>query len=165
MQLPPLHPILVNFTAALLPASFISDVLGRVLRRSSLTVAAWWMLLYAALITPLTAAAGWFWMRSMRDMDHWQMGAHKWLGISMAFLLIALVCWRWRFHRRAESPGWIYLVIAAVIIAGLVVQGHLGASMTFGGNNPAQPTSRSTDHDAAHHDEATAWHDHIDVKD
>lgn len=53
MELPPLHPILVNFTAALVPASFVSDVLGRFLRRESLRSAAWWMLLYAAIITPL----------------------------------------------------------------------------------------------------------------
>src|SRR5438552_9346103 len=33
---PPLHPILVNFTAALLPTSLLSDVLGRLLRRADL---------------------------------------------------------------------------------------------------------------------------------
>jgi uncharacterized membrane protein len=31
-QMPPLHPILVNFTAALVPASLLSDVLGRLFR-------------------------------------------------------------------------------------------------------------------------------------
>jgi len=54
------HPILVNFTAALLPLSFLSDVLGRMLRRQSLHNAGWWLLLYAVLITPLTVAAGWW---------------------------------------------------------------------------------------------------------
>lgn len=54
----PLHPILVNFTAALVPASLLSDVLGRVLKRDTLLHAGWWMLLYAAAVTPLTALAG-----------------------------------------------------------------------------------------------------------
>src|SRR5438045_2678361 len=36
LELPLLHPILVHFTAALVPASLVSDVLGRLLRRQSL---------------------------------------------------------------------------------------------------------------------------------
>src|SRR6476646_10797974 len=56
-----LHPILVNFTAALLPLALLSDLLGRWLKRSSLHSAAAWMVLYAAIITPLTGAAGWWW--------------------------------------------------------------------------------------------------------
>lgn len=41
---PPLHPILVNTTAALLPASVLSDVLGVMLRKKSLKSAGWWTL-------------------------------------------------------------------------------------------------------------------------
>jgi plastocyanin len=36
-----IHPILVNFTAALLPLAFLSDVVGRLLQRQSLHNAAW----------------------------------------------------------------------------------------------------------------------------
>ncbi len=61
-----IHPILVNFTAALIPASIASDLLGKVLRRQSFGDAAWWMLFYAALITPLTALTGWLWKRLAR---------------------------------------------------------------------------------------------------
>src|SRR5438067_802217 len=81
---PPLHPILVNFTAALLPASFLSDLLGVVLRKEALKSAGWWTLLYAATVTPVTAVAGWLWMRSMGDMDHSEMSVHKWLGTALA---------------------------------------------------------------------------------
>ncbi len=56
-----LHPILVNFTAALLPLALFSDLLGLWLKRPSLHNAAAWMVLYAAIITPLTGAAGWWW--------------------------------------------------------------------------------------------------------
>ncbi|HEU5342312.1 DUF2231 domain-containing protein [Edaphobacter sp.] len=55
------HPILVNFTAALLPLAFLSDLLGLWRKRASLHNAAAWMVLYAAIITPFTAAAGWWW--------------------------------------------------------------------------------------------------------
>src|SRR5437660_1526952 len=85
---PPLHPILVNFTAALLPASLLSDVLGRLLRKQSLAAAGWWMMLYAALITPFTALAGWMWLRQMSDMNMPPMTIHKWLGTALAVIFI-----------------------------------------------------------------------------
>jgi plastocyanin len=56
-----LHPILVNFTAALLPLALLSDLLGLWLKRPSRHSAAAWKVLYAAIITPLTGAAGWWW--------------------------------------------------------------------------------------------------------
>jgi uncharacterized membrane protein len=165
MQLPPLHPILVNFTAAFVPASIVTDGLGRLLRRSSLTVSAWWMLVYAALITPFTAAAGWFWMRSFGDMDHWQMGIHKWLGTGMVFVLIMLAGWRWRYYRRTESPSRAYLIFAGVVVAALVVQADLGGSMSFGAANSEPPKSQATDAAPEHRGETATWHDHINVKD
>ncbi len=162
---PPLHPILVNFTAALLPASLVSDVLGRLLRRQSLTAAGWWMLLYAALITPFTALAGWFWLRQMSGMDMPPMTIHKWLGTALAAMFLALTFWRWRIQRRAEgAPSGLYLVCAAIVVGALTLQGHLGGKMSFGGDN-APPDSHAMDHGASHQNAPTTWHDHIDVKD
>lgn len=58
-----LHPVLVNFTAALVPVSVFSDFAGRVIKNESLRNAAWWTLFYATVITPFTAITGWlFWM-------------------------------------------------------------------------------------------------------
>lgn len=165
MQLPPLHPILVNFTAALVPASFVSDVLGRFLRRASLTASAWWMLLYATLITPFTAATGLYWMRSMDVLQHGPMSIHKWLGIGMVFMLIVLTNWRWRFHRRATSPGWPYLIVAAVIVGALTIQGHLGGSMTFASDSTEPATLHMPEDHSAGHGASSQWHDHISVKD
>ena len=127
----PLHPILVNFTAALLPVSLLSDVLGRLLKRESLRHAAWWTLLFAAAVTPLTALAGWLWLRDM-EMDYAEMGIHKWLGTALAALLAGLAVWRWRIHRRgSDGPPLAYLLAAAVVTGALVLQGHLGALMSF----------------------------------
>jgi len=47
-----LHPILVNFTSALVPASVASDSAGRIFRKPTLHSAAWWTLIYATAITP-----------------------------------------------------------------------------------------------------------------
>jgi uncharacterized membrane protein len=138
LPLPPfswqnIHPILVNFTAALIPVSVLSDILGKLLRRESLKHAAWWTLLYAALVTPCTALAGWFWKRSIEAaLSADLIAVHQWLGIWLAFAFLILVVWRRRFHRRGESPGLAYLVTAVLTLLALMYQGHVGGSMAFG---------------------------------
>jgi uncharacterized membrane protein/plastocyanin len=128
-----LHPILVNFTAALLPLALLSDLLGRLLRRSSLHHAAAWMVLYAALITPLTGAAGWWWMGKVASALPPQLIAvHQWLGTSLVLVFSVLAVWRLRIHRRDEVPGGAYLTVATIVVMALIYQGSLGGSMVFG---------------------------------
>ena len=183
-RLPPLHPILVNFTAALVPVSVLSDVLGRFLRRESLTATGWWTLLFAAAVTPFTAMAGWLWLRSMGGMDMRQMNVHKWLGTSLSVVLILLVCWRGLLYRRSRTPGWGYLAASLLVVGALVYQGDLGGSMSFGGGESDAADMSQAGHNApaAHAESETAdppdtattapagpsrlregWHDHIEV--
>lgn len=127
------HPILVNFTAALLPLSFLSDLLGRVFRRQSLHNAAWWLIFYAALITPLTVAAGWWWKHTAGPgLPSHVISVHQWLGTGLAFAFVALVLWRWQFQRRDGAPGLSYLTVSFVTVLALVYQGSLGGMMVFG---------------------------------
>lgn len=127
------HPILVNFTAGLIPVSVFSDLLGRLLRRDSLKHAAWWTLLYAAAVTPLTALTGWFWKRSIEAaLSPDLIAVHQWLGIWLACAFPILVVWRWRFHTRGEGPGLAYLATAVLTLLALMYQGHVGGSMAFG---------------------------------
>jgi uncharacterized membrane protein len=129
----PFHPIFVNFTAALLPASFLFDLLAAWSKKDALRAAAWYTLLLAAIVTPITAAAGWLWMHSMGDMmDQWQMPIHKWLGTGAAALVILYAIWRGRLYSRGRSPGLLYALAALVLFAALLFQGDLGGSMSFG---------------------------------
>jgi uncharacterized membrane protein len=131
-SLPPLHPVLVSFTAALLPVSLLSDVMGRLLHRQSLCAAGWWTLLYSAILTPFTVLAGWLWMRQMDSMDMPAMDVHKWLGLALSLAFIGLAVWRYQIYRRPdEPPGWTYLICTMLVFAALVVQGHLGGAMSF----------------------------------
>ena len=134
MFIPPLHPILVHFTAALVPASLISDLAGRFLRRESLYHAAWWMLLYAAVITPLASIAGWLWFDAMNRPGDLAMRTHLYLGTALAIALLPLMLWRLRLHRRQAVPTGIYLFVTGVLVAAVAVQGHLGGMLTFGGS-------------------------------
>ena len=127
------HPILVNFTAALLPLSLLSDILGRIFRRHSLHHAAWWLVLYAAIITPLTAAAGWWWkLTAGSSLPSKLITMHQWLGTSAAVLFAVLAFWRWNTHRRGASPSLAYLTCALAAVLALVYQGSLGGRMVFG---------------------------------
>jgi uncharacterized membrane protein len=128
-----IHPILVNFTAALIPVSVFSDAAGKLFRRDSLNHAAWWTLLFAAAITPFTALAGWFWKKSIEAaLPPDVIAIHQWLGISLAVAFITLALWRGLLHKRDETPGIAYLLLAMLVVASLMYQGHLGGSMTFG---------------------------------
>src|SRR5687768_17090787 len=110
LPLPPfswehLHPILVNFTAALIPASVFSDLLGKLLWRDSLKHAAWWTLLCAAALTPRTALSGWFWKRSIEAaLTRELIAVPEWLGIWLVFAFPVLLVWRWSFHRGGATP-------------------------------------------------------------
>ena len=173
---PPLHPILVNFTAALVPVSFLCDVLGRWLKRESLLAAGWWTLLFGAVATPLTALSGWLWLRDMGDVEHGEMVIHKWLGTALALLFVVLAYWRWRFHRSAFRPSGAYLTVVGLLVAALVVQGHLGGMMSFGaGEGGPQPGEHSEQGERPHeHHSATGatrpskadvlWRPYIELK-
>ena len=130
------HPVLVHFTTALLPVSFVSDVAGRFTDRYSLTPAAWWMLLYGAIATPLTALAGWMWAADIEKLSGGSVGStmtvHRWLGISLVLGFLFMAIWRGRIFILARKPGIIYFAAAAVVIAALMYQGYLGGNMTLG---------------------------------
>ncbi len=127
-----LHPILVDFTAALVPVSVACDAAGRVRRDETLRHTAWWTLLFATCITPFTAIAGWlFWMHD--DNGHTGMTIHKWLGTSLVFLLLGLFFWRRDLRRRQQWATGAYLLAGLVVVALLVVQGALGGAQTYSG--------------------------------
>lgn len=128
------HPILVNFTAGLVPTSFISDVLGRISDKRSLSSAAWWMLLFAALLTPATALTGWFWKQSLPSaaLPADLIQIHQWLGSALAILFVIMALWRARMYLREDFPNIVYLMFAALAVGLLALQGNLGGTMVFG---------------------------------
>jgi uncharacterized membrane protein len=128
-----LHPILVNFTAALVPTSLGSDVLGRVFKKPTLTNAGWWTMAFAATVTPMTAVAGLFWRKEVgKNLPQDVINLHQWLGISIAVVLILLAAWRGTLHSRDQAPGILYLIGASLLTMALIYQGSLGGLMAFG---------------------------------
>ena len=128
-----IHPILVNFTAALVPASVGSDFAGRIFKKQSLHDAAWWMVLYACIITPFTAVAGLVWKKSVEaGLPPSTLMTHQWLGIALACLFIVMAVWRGRIYSHKHAPGLLYLAFALIVVLALIYQGTLGGKMVFG---------------------------------
>ena len=137
------HPILVNFTAALIPVSVGSDILARVFGKQTLSDTGWWTLCFAAIITPFTAVTGWlFWMKYDDGVPG--MTIHKWLGTGLAVLIVGLVLWRWWFFKRSSRPSVFYLLVALAVVGAVVYQGHLGGDQSFSmSSTSAAPSSAS----------------------
>ena len=125
-----LHPILVNFTAALVPVSVASDFFGCLFKIESLRSTGWWTLFYATIVTPFTALAGWlFWMSD--DNGVTGMTIHKWLGTGLAVLLFGLFFWRGNLQLKDGRPTIAYFIVGGIFIAALAYQGHLGGTQVF----------------------------------
>ena len=56
--MPPLHPAFVHFPIALMAFSFITDLLGRLFNKRSLTSAGFWCVIGAILIGAITILTG-----------------------------------------------------------------------------------------------------------
>ena len=128
-----LHPILVNFTAALVPISVASDVAARFLKNESLRNTAWWTFFYTTAITPFTAITGWlFWMSD--DNGVTGMTIHKWLGTGLALLLFGPVCLAaYAAPATPAGPRSPTLIVGGLFIVALSVQGYLGGAQVFSG--------------------------------
>jgi len=104
-----LHPLLVNFTAALVPVSVMLDAAARFFKKESIRHTAWRTIFYATVVTPFTAITGWlFWMPD--DNGVTSMTIHKWLGTGLAVLLFGLFAWRLKLHRQYQWATISYLV-------------------------------------------------------
>lgn len=125
-----IHPILVNFTAALIPVSFGSDLLALIFHEESLRDTAWWTMLFAAIVTPLTAMTGWlFWAKD--DSGAKGMLIHKWLGTSFVAIAIVFALWRWSYYREKRWASAAYLAVLLIAVLALMLQGHLGGEKAF----------------------------------
>jgi hypothetical protein len=86
--------------------------------------------------------------------------------VALAAGLIPLVLWRGWLYRRNAAPPIAYLVLAAVILAALAYQGHLGGMMSFGESQAASdhnhsPTSAPAQPGTDVYKHGIEWHDHI----
>ncbi|MBE9504091.1 MAG: DUF2231 domain-containing protein [Proteobacteria bacterium] len=152
-----IHPMLVHFPIALLNAFFLMELLGYLLKKSELRIAATWMLYLGTLGALATVVAG---FRAASGAPHSHeihqiMSSHTYYGISVLALSIVLSVWRFTNKGVYSKKGQIgSLCVALIMIIILTFGADLGGLMVYkyGVAVKAVPQPKGHDHGAHGHD-------------
>ena len=123
-----MHPFAVHFPIALFPIALIALVFAR--RRGETVELIRALIIVAGVGSVIAAALGWLnGGLTVSDTDTVLM-LHRWLGTALGLLGGAVAWWAWR--RRASMHSGRMVATLGAIVALLLVQGFLGASVTHG---------------------------------
>ncbi len=123
-----MHPFAVHFPIALFPVALVALVLAR--RRGETVELIRSLIVVAGIGSVIAAALGWLnGGLTIQDADQVLM-LHRWLGTALGVIGGILATWAWR--RRASVHGRGMVVALGAVVALLLVQGFLGASVTHG---------------------------------
>jgi len=140
------HPLLVHFPIALLNAFFLMELLGFLLKKEEMRVAASWMLYLGTLGAAAAVIAG---VQAASTVPHLEevhaiMERHEWYGVTVLVLSSLLSLWRLvargRFLAKAQLA---HLVVAFITVAIMAIGADLGGMMVYkhgvGGTAVVQP--------------------------
>lgn len=130
----PSHPILVHFTIGLTASSFLFEILGKVLHVHSLTLAGFWNLNAATIITFFTILTGLI-SSARKPVKHQQANSflqtHMALGLTFFGALIALTIWRIYFWQTETEISYWYILSFAIVSILMAIQGYLGGELVY----------------------------------
>lgn len=135
-SLPYLHPIPVHFPLALFPAAFASLLLYLYSGLTRFEHAAYVMLLFALLATPLAIASGFADWKLRYRGQMTSLFRIKIIGAaSLAVLALPAFLLRLQYPETTALPlsgtGWIYLGLLAACQVACMVVGHYGGKLVF----------------------------------
>jgi uncharacterized membrane protein len=124
----PIHPVVNDYPAALVPASLVFDMLHLVTRRGSFKVAAFWSLLLALVTGGVAAATG---LQDYRDIPEGTeekrlANAHAMLNAGMLGALAVQV-----LMRITGRVGIVARLLNVATVAGLVAADRYGTSLVY----------------------------------
>lgn len=134
MSLPPVHPLLIHLSLAFLLISFSADLLAKLFGKRFLGKAAFWSLVLAAFTGGVGIAAG-YWDTSRMALSaetRSYMDLHKWVGWTLAALMVVFAVWRWRILQQARRVvTQSYFLGATTLIALTLFQTWYGAELVY----------------------------------
>ncbi len=123
-----MHPFAVHFPIALFPVALVALILAR--KRGETVELIRSLIVVAGAGAVIAAALGWLnGGLTLSDTDTPLM-LHRWLGTALG-LIGGVVAW-WAMRRRASVHSGRMVGALSLIVALLLVQGFLGASVTHG---------------------------------
>lgn len=129
-----IHPLLVHFPIAMLSAFTIMELLGFILKKEELRIAATWMLYIGALGAAGAVMAG-LWASSTVPHSkeiHAIILRHRNFGLTVLGLSLFLAAWRLKVEARFALVGQIVHLIAAVVMTiSLIFGADLGGLMVY----------------------------------
>lgn len=131
--IPNYHPIFVHFTIGLLSVSALLYLLGSILKKENLFIAARWNLWIGTFLTIGTVIAGFDAYNSVGHdaASHAAMTDHKNWALPTAGIFLALAIWAGWKQRGAQtvSPIFVAIILSATIL--LAVTGYKGGELVY----------------------------------
>ena len=121
-----LHPFIVHFPIAFIPAALITAIAGR--RRPSFAAPVQFLVVAGGIFAPIAAIAGW--LAGMSADPEPILTYHRWLGVAIGVIGAALGVWAWK--RPWEDRGAGMIAALTIVTIAIAVQGFLGAAVTHG---------------------------------
>lgn len=129
-----LHPMLVHFPIAFLPAFLIIDLAGTWFKKTEWRVVASWLLYMGAISTVVTVISGFIAGNSVMHGDnvHDIMETLELYGIVTLVLVFVLSIWRWIGGSRMRGgANVLFLIVAAVLCAIMLLAADLGGLLVY----------------------------------
>lgn len=129
-----LHPMLVHFPIAFLPAFLIIDLAGTWFKKAEWRVVASWLLYMGAISTVFTVISGFLAGNSVMHGDnvHDIMEALELYGIVTLVLVFVLSIWRWVGGSRMRGgANVLFLTVATVLCAIMLLAADLGGLLVY----------------------------------
>lgn len=123
-----MHPFAVHFPIALFPVALIALVFAR--RRGETVELIRGLIVVAGAASVIAAGLGWLNGGLTISDTETVLMLHRWLGTFLGVIGGAVAWWAWR--RRASVHSGRMVAALGLIVALLLVQGFLGASVTHG---------------------------------
>lgn len=123
-----LHPMIVHFPLAFIPAALFTAVVG--LRRPGFAKPVQFLVVTGGLTAPVAALSGWLDGGFALATDDWMLQSHRWIGTGIGVGALLLAIWALRRPEQDRSPAMIAGLSA--LTAAILVQGWFGGALIHG---------------------------------
>lgn len=123
-----LHPMLVHFPIAFIPAALFTAIAGR--RRPGFAKPVQFLVVAAGVTAPFAVLSGWLSAGFSLGFDDWLTQSHRWLGTGVAIAAFALGVFAFKHPEQDRATGMI--VGLSILTAAIMVQGWLGGALVHG---------------------------------